>query len=53
MATGGAMATPPPPFRFRGSGGNGATFAPGASRVLTRTRAEDIPDIYWEQGPIL
>ena len=50
MATGGSHSTPPPPFRLRGNGNVGGANVGGASRVLTRTRAEDIPDIYWEQA---
>ena len=46
---GGAHLTPPPPFRLRNNfNANGSSGA--ASRILTRTRAEDIPDIYWEQA---
>ena len=44
MATGGGHSTPPPPFRLRNN------MSGTSSRMLTRTRAEDIPDIYWEQA---
>ena len=45
MATGGAHPSPPPAFRTRSS-----NSASGVPRVLTRSRAQDIPDIYWEQA---
>jgi len=48
MATGGAHPSPPP--AFRSSRGSSSGTGAGAARMLTRSRAEDIPDIYWEQA---
>ena len=47
--------SPPPPFRGRNNSssaaGNGNNFRSFNTRPLTRSsRAEEIPDIYWEQA---
>ena len=46
--------SPPPPFRGRNNSSSGNNFRTGSglnSRPLTRSsRAEEIPDIYWEQA---
>ena len=48
--------SPPPPFRGRNNSssataGNGSNFRSFNTRPLTRSsRAEEIPDIYWEQA---
>ena len=47
--------SPPPPFRGRNNSaagtGNGGNFRSFNTRPLTRSsRAEEIPDIYWEQA---